>query len=119
MANQYVEELAAWVRESRANRPRQDTNMVAFLAVRADVQEAMAAGYAVKTIWEHLHETGKIPYRYETFLKHVRRYITTDTSAKIKTKPVLPQSVTAQVVKKPPSIGGFSFDANPKEEDLI
>lgn len=92
--------------------------MVAFLAVRADVQEAIAAGYAVKTIWEHLHETGKIPYRYETFLKHVRRYITTDTSAGIKSRPVQPQSSTVQV-KETPSLGGFNFDANPKEEDLI
>lgn len=118
MAQKYVEELAAWVRENRAKRPRQDTNMVAFLAVRSDVEEAIMAGYAVKTIWEHLNETGKIPYRYETFLKHVRRHITTDTSAGIKPGPVQPKISTAPV-KKPPSIGGFTFDANPKEEDLI
>ena len=94
--------------------------MVAFLAVRADVEAAITAGYAVKTVWEHLNETGKIPYRYETFLKHVRRHITTDTSAGIKPGPVQPKSNTAPVqVKEPPSVGGFNFDANPKEEDLI
>lgn len=102
--------------------------MVAFLAVRADVQEAIAAGYAVKTIWEHLNETGKIPCRYETFLKHVRRHITTDTSAGIKPRPVQPQGSTAQgQVKKPPSskaeappsIGVFNFNPKPNKEDLL
>ena len=101
--------------------------MVAFLAVRGDVQEAMAAGYAVKTIWEHLHEIGKIPYRYETFLKHVRRHITADTSA-VKPRPIQPTSSTAQVqVKKPPSsrseaspsIGVFNFNPKPNKEDLV
>ena len=102
--------------------------MVAFLGVRADVQEAMAAGYALKTIWEHLHETGKIPYRYETFLKHVRQHITTDTSVGIKPRPIQPMSSTAQVqVKKPPSskaeapppIGVFNFNPKPNKEDLL
>lgn len=94
--------------------------MVAFLAVRADVQEAITAGYAVKTIWEHLNETGKIPYRYETFLKHVRRHITTDTSAGIKPRPVQPQSSTTEVeVKKPPSTGVFNFNPKPNKEDLL
>ncbi|MGB0129581.1 MAG: TraK family protein [Rhodocyclaceae bacterium] len=48
----------------------------AFLAARSDVIEAMAAGFAVKTIWEHMHEIGRIPFRYETFLKYVDRHIT-------------------------------------------
>lgn len=116
MAKKYVEELAAWVRESRTNRPRQDTNMVAFLAIRADVQEAIAAGYAVKTIWEHLNETGRIPYRYETFLKHVRRHITSDTIAGSKPRSVQPQKIER---KEPPSVGGFNFNPKPQKEDLV
>ena len=75
MAKSYTEQLAEWVKKREASRPRQDKNVVAFLAVRADVKDAMDAGYALKTIWEHLHETGKIAYRYETFLKHVKRHI--------------------------------------------
>ena len=102
--------------------------MVAFLAVRADVQEAIAAGYAVKTIWEHLNETGKIPYRYETFLKHVRRHITTDTSAASKPRLVQPQSSTVKEkmdalqkpkAEAPPSIGVFNFNPKPNKEDLL
>lgn len=48
----------------------------AFLAARSDVIEAMTAGFALKTIWEHMHEIGRIPFRYETFLKYVNRHIT-------------------------------------------
>ncbi|WP_419605606.1 TraK family protein [Thiolapillus sp.] len=54
---------------------RQDLAAVAFMAIREDVKAAIGAGYAQKTIWAHLHEIGKIPYRYETFLKHVRKHI--------------------------------------------
>ena len=46
------------------------------MAARADVKEAMEAGYALKIIWEHMRETGRIPFRYETFLKYVRQHIT-------------------------------------------
>lgn len=48
----------------------------AFLAARSDVIKAMTAGFALKTIWEHMHEIGRIPFRYETFLKYVYRHIT-------------------------------------------
>ena len=61
MAKSYTEELADWVKKREDSRPRQDKNMVAFLAVRADVKAAVEAGYAFKTIWEHMHETGKLP----------------------------------------------------------
>ncbi|MBU0791961.1 MAG: TraK family protein, partial [Gammaproteobacteria bacterium] len=75
MAKSYTDELAEWVKKREASRPRQDKSLVAFLAVRDDIHEAIDAGYSLKTIWEHLHEQGKIPYRYETFLKHVNKHI--------------------------------------------
>jgi hypothetical protein len=49
--------------------------VVAFLAVKSDVQAALDAGYAMKTIWEHMKETGRLRCRYETFTQHVKRYI--------------------------------------------
>jgi len=52
----------------------------AFLAERANVIEASAAGFSLRTIWEHMHETGRIPFRYETFLRYVQRYITKEES---------------------------------------
>jgi hypothetical protein len=47
-------------RESSREETRQDTAAVAFLAVKADVIEAIEADYALTTIWEHMHETGRV-----------------------------------------------------------
>ena len=59
MPKSYPEELAEWVKKREATRPRQDKNVVAFLALKSDVQDAIAAGYSLLTIWEHLHEKGR------------------------------------------------------------
>ena len=137
MAKKYTDELADWIkqREGKGATKRKDKNVVAFLAVRGDVQEAMAAGYSLKTIWGHLNETGKIPCRYETFIKHVRRFIK-DVEGRSNKKTVLPDSesgsaddknanvVAEKPVKSPkktdpPSVSGFSFNAEPNKEDLF
>ncbi|EDC6278224.1 TraK family protein [Escherichia coli] len=135
MAKSYTEQLAEWVKKREASRPRQDKNVVAFLAVRADVKDAMDAGYALKTIWEHLHETGKIAYRYETFLKHVKRHIKQAPPDQVKpaeekpadtgkggSKPgskAAPKAPSEPKKSEAPPVGGFTFDASPKKEDLI
>lgn len=73
----FLEGLVEWEKKSRkATKPRRKETQTAFLAVREDVKDAAAAGYALKTIWEHMHETSRLSYRYETFLRHVRKYIT-------------------------------------------
>src|SRR5574340_1840461 len=66
MAKSYTEELADWVSQRTTPRPRQDKNVVAFLAVKGDVKAALDAGYSMKTIWAHLHATGRIEYRYRS-----------------------------------------------------
>lgn len=121
MAKGYPEALAEWVQQQAATHPRQDRNVVAFLAVRADTQAAIAAGYSLKTIWAHLYATGKIAFRYETFLRHIRRHRLLETAA--------PGAVDTVSAKQPeplraPTVltagpGGFSFDATPKKEELI
>ncbi len=134
MAKSYTEELAAWVEKRAEKKRRQDAAAVAFMAVKSDVVAAMEAGYALTTIWEHMHETGKVKCSYETFRKHVHRFI---RSAPVKPAPS-PASVgpkgggtkpeaTGAASKKPetpkkseaPKIGGFTFDATPKKEDLL
>lgn len=69
----YPDELAARlaVQQQTSQIKRRDY-LAAFMAARADVKEAMEAGYALKIIWEHMREIGRIPFRYETFLKYVR-----------------------------------------------
>ena len=133
MAKSYTEELSDWVSKRKAQRPRQDKNIVAFLAVKGDVKAALDAGYSMKTIWEHLHETGRIEYRYETFTLHVKRHIRAKPLAgnqveqqQEQSKPQAPTAATkpdqAQSEPRktpPPSVGGFTFNATPKKEDLF
>lgn len=133
MAKSYTEELADWVSKRKAQKPRQDKNIVAFLAVKGDVKAALDAGYSMKTIWEHLHETGRIEYRYETFTLHVKRHIRAKPPAgnqvehqQEQSKPQAPAAATKpdQVQNEPrktppPSVGGFTFNATPKKEDLF
>lgn len=139
MAKSYTEELAAWVEKRAEKKRRQDAAAVAFMAVKSDVVAAMEAGYALTTIWEHMHETGKVKCSYETFRKHVHRFI---QSAPVKPAPSKPAPSPASVEpkggstkpeatgaasKKPetpkkseaPVIGGFTFDATPKKEELL
>ncbi|EBX9589660.1 TPA: TraK family protein [Escherichia coli] len=133
MAKTYPEELADWVKAREAKKQRQDKHAVAFLAVKSDVQTALDAGYAMKTIWEHMKETGRLRCRYETFTQHVKRYIkavpavqapppvTSSASPEKNTKPA-PKVATptpAPPKNEPPKIGGFTFDATPKKEDLL
>ncbi|WP_293645169.1 TraK family protein [Thiolapillus sp.] len=125
MAKTYTEELAEWVKKRKEKRPRQDLAAVAFMAVREDVKAAIEAGYAQKTIWAHLHEIGKIPYRYETFLKHVRKHIKEakreegPESAKVTPDNPTKAAVGREKDTKPTKKEGFTFDATPKKEDLI
>lgn len=130
MKKPYTDQLAEWVKKREKSRPRQDKGLVAFIAVKEDITEAIDAGYALKTIWEHLHETGKIPYRYETFLKHVKKHI--KEKPKAPSKPIEPKAVQqseARASKNTKLDGGprklsakpKEFEHNPKikKEDLI
>ena len=110
----YMEELAEWVKKREVSRQRRDKNLVAFLALRADIKAAIGAGYTVKTIWEHLFETEKVSCCYETFLKYIRRHITQAKGSHPEQK--------AGVVTKPQSpapLPGFTFNPIPKKEDLF
>jgi hypothetical protein len=135
MAMNYADELAEWVSARPAPRPRQDRNVVAFLAVKGDVQAALEAGYSMKTIWTHLCATGRIASRYETFTLHVKRHLRTPPPAGNSlappappaprtppapapaTQPEAPRSEPRKT--PPPSVGGFTFNATPKTEDLF
>jgi len=123
MAKPYTEALAEWVKKRKEKRPQQDLAAVAFMAVREDVKAAIEAGYAQKTIWAHLHETGKIPYRYETFLKHVRKHIKEakreEAPKEAKVTPDNTKAAAGRENTKPAKKEGFTFDATPRKEDLI
>ena len=122
----YVDELASWVQAQPPKRHAQDANTVAFLAVRGDVEAALAAGFPLTTIWRHLHETQRLRFRYDTFLKYVRKHVRRGAQA----APVQavanpsPASAPGSPTASPPeprrtdtTVPGFSFKAaaNPKE----
>lgn len=119
----YTDELAAWVKKRDATRPRQDKNVVAFLAIKEDVRSAIEAGYSKLTIWEHLHEVGKIPYLYETFLKHIRRHLKDRPvvkEVKIEVKPAALNNVQTNVqTEKPVAQAGFVFNPVPNKQELL
>ncbi len=115
----YPDELATWIEKRAAKKRRQDAAVVAFLAARGDVNAAMDSGYAVTTIYEHMHETGRVKCSYETFRKHVKQFI----------KPGLALRAPAQqkgesLAKKPKApaptgIASFNFNPVPNKEELL
>lgn len=120
MAKCYTDDLAAWVATRAKKKRQQDAAAVAFLAVRGDIGAAIGAGYALTTIWAHMHETGKVKCTYETFRKHVRRFMA--ASARRAGESATPTAgVKPRMAGKgvPPAMGGFTFDATPRKEDLI
>lgn len=125
MAKSFLDELAEWVSKRKAKKPRQDKHVVAFLAVKSDVKAALDAGYSMKTIWEYMRETGRLEYRYETFTQHVKRYIKAPQAQpapggqKAGEKGSSTTPPATQEKSRPPQIGGFTFDATPKKEDLL
>lgn len=139
MTTDYMQELAEWASQKKAKQPRQDKHVVAFLAVRDDVKAALDGGYAMKTIWEHMRETGRISSRYETFTLHVKRFITdVKPVATPKPAPASGSSKPAAIKKAEPSpvvealepvpgepkkatssLPTFSFNPVARKEDLI
>ncbi|QSQ62212.1 TraK family protein [Xanthomonas translucens] len=136
--NSFPDELAAWIEKRAAKKRRQDAAAVAFLAVRGDVKAAMDSGYAVTTIYEYMRETGRVKCSYETFRKHVQRFIKAAPAAPAPVpspaadqakgeKPA--QQVGGSKAKKPKApepkkpesagIAGFNYNPKPNREDLL
>lgn len=140
----FTDGLEKWVqeRDKRQKKRRQDASAVEFLAVKKDVTDAIEAGYSLKTIWEYLKEGKKIRSTYETFRRHVKRFIKAvpkdqptlaakneaDASPATNKQPDDKRDATPKADKsepeekeKPqlPGTGGFKFDAKPNKEDLI
>lgn len=126
----FTDGLEKWVleRDKRQKKRRQDASVVEFLAVKKDVAEAIEAGYSLKTIWEYLKEGEKVRSTYETFRRHVKRFIKSASkdhetlaakkevdAPKVETKAKKSEKEKPQL----PGTGGFKFDAKPNKEDLI
>lgn len=76
MGKDYLDDLQEWVKQKKGLNGRSPNSArVVFLALRDDVKSAIDAGYSMVTIWEHMYETGRVTTTYETFRRHVKRYI--------------------------------------------
>jgi len=131
MAEDFSNQLAQWVQ--RRGLQRSGKNLVAFMAVRDDVKLAIDAGYAVKTVWANLRETGRIDLGYTTFLNYVRRCLgpSPDTAAASLVRPAVaavagaaPPSRGSNPVKTPTRVlplemPGFDYNPVPNKEELL
>lgn len=135
MAKSYPDQLAEWVKRRESNTKR-DKNLVAFLAVRGDIQLAIEAGYAVKTIWANMHDENRVAFGYDTFLNYVNRHIRAKAikaAAPVATKtPTTLEQPTKKggnttttpassepKVKVPEATPGFIFNSQPDAKELI
>ncbi|WP_136483279.1 TraK family protein [Vibrio sp. H11] len=111
----YVKELQAWIiqRQPKTRPPTKQEVLATFLGVQPFVEESIEAGYNLKTIWEYLTEQKYISFRYETFLRYVKQYITTVPKPCTTDKPAKEKQNVSR------KISGFSFDAKPNKQDLI
>ncbi|MDP5168562.1 TraK family protein [Pseudomonas syringae] len=140
MAKSLSERIAERMRTRTTNVGAQ--NRGTFLALKSEITDALDNRWPVRTIWETLHEEGKVQFGYQAFRNYVNSLIlapkrsvdaqqkepakASAASAKGKRDNQSPAPATApkkntdQVVPKP--IGkpaGFDFDPNPKKEDYI
>lgn len=51
---------------------RNDRNRAAFILIRGEVSNAVENGYSLLSIWETLHDEGRISYTYQTFRRYAR-----------------------------------------------
>jgi hypothetical protein len=121
MEKSYPDQLGSWVKEKAAT--RRDRNLTAFLEARADVQAALAAGYAAKTIWRNMRETGRIPFGYDAFLHHLRQHMeypspagpVRNTRSRPGAAPLQPP-FTGTATTAPQT---FTFNPAPSKEELL
>jgi hypothetical protein len=73
MGKSLSERIAARAANNKPSRSGQ--NRGAFLALRSEVEQALDDGWPVKTIWETLHQEGKITFSYQSFRGYANRLI--------------------------------------------
>ncbi len=110
---------------------RNGQNRATFLAIRGDVKQALDDGWPVKTIWETLHEEGKVSFSYQAFRGYANRLILSSPASR--TTVSTPMAVDSRIgrqhgpatapatEKNPggPTTSGFTFNRTPKKEDLL
>lgn len=133
MAKSLSERIAERAKKKKPSRNAQ--NRAAFLAVRVDVKQALDDGWPVKSIWETLHEEGKVTFSYQAFRGYVNRLILAakpDAPPAPASAPATPgegttpeastpaaEGASKTTTQKPAALPGFTFNANPDKKELL
>lgn len=125
MKKSYPDQLVRWI--ERRTSTAHEKNLVAFLAIRDDVEAALDARFPVKTIWKHMRESGRIEVAYDTFRRYVRHHIRSQENRLHEgvVREALPppsRQVARSVQESRPvsgAISGFTFNSAPRKEDLL
>ena len=123
MAKNLSERIAARAAGEKSTRSAQ--NRAVFLALRGEVKQALDDGWPIKSIWETLHEEGKVAFSYQAFRGYTNRLILSPIPAdrtpdqKLETRTAKTNKIPEPKTTKEPFVGGFTFNPIPKKEDLI
>lgn len=121
MAKSLSERIAE--RSKKKSPSRNAQNRAAFLAIREDIKQALDDGWPVKSIWETLHEEGKVTFSYQAFRGYVNRLILTNKSKSVSVVALNQheknEQVTIMAKQKSAEVPGFTFMAHPDKEDLL
>lgn len=137
MAKNLSERIAERMRNRKTNVGAQ--NRGTFLALKSEIADALDNRWPVRTIWETLHEEGKVTFGYQAFRNYVNSLILapkrsdkTPTAAhqeqasagggstkKSADAPAPRAKEPKQVSTQPPAPTGFAFDPKPNKEDYL
>ena len=129
MGKSLSERIAARAANSKPSRRAQ--NRGAFLALRSEVEQALDDGWPVKTIWETLHQEGKVTFSYQSFRGYANRLIlarrhgrqpagVADQSKALRpAASATSQALGDRTAQKAAGIGGFRFESEPRKEELL
>lgn len=87
------------------------TAKIEFIALKADIAEALAAGCSIKAIWETLKDEGHFTFGYKSF----RHYVITI----IKSEQENIRDDKQSKSKTTNEIKGFTFNPIPNPEELL
>ncbi|MDP3331894.1 MAG: TraK family protein [Methylococcaceae bacterium] len=128
MAKNLSERIAAMAIKKKPS--RRAKNRATFLALRVDVKQALDDGWPVKSIWETLHEEGKVDFSYQSFRVYVNRLILTPAELILVTANFATYAASREQTNHVPTSAnekkakeltenGFKFNKTPKKEDLL
>lgn len=90
------------------------THRAAFLALKDEIAEALAAGWSVKDVWRTLFEEGRIAVGYPAFCDYVNRWIRNSARVPLPSPQGGPEPVRPRTAST-----GFTLVVQPNKEDLI